>query len=81
MLGGLKIHTNPVLGDAWTDWSGCRSRSRAKRRARQGHPQRTIIRYKANGTCYRAGDVIYMHPDDARKLAAKLPPGVRKDLV
>jgi hypothetical protein len=72
VIGGLQIVSTDHVGDPWIDWSGCRSQSRAKRRARRGHPQNTVTRYKANGTVYRQGNTAYMHPDDVAVLKTKV---------
>lgn len=69
----LKIIENPLIGDTYEDWTMVRSHGRAARR-RAKHPQRIVIRYKANGKFYhlRDHDAIVCHPGDAAKLRATL---------
>lgn len=70
MLSGLRIVDSAIVGDPWEDWSGVRSHGRAARRRKMGHPQRIVTRYRANGKAVhdKAAGVIYIHPDDRRKL-------------
>jgi hypothetical protein len=72
VIGGLRIVTSDVVGDAYEDWSAVRSPSRARRRRAQGHPQQIVTRYRANGTCYhdRIHNAIICHPHDYAKIAA-----------
>ena len=66
---GLKIIDTEMVGDAYEDWSGVRSPSRALRRRKQGHPQRIVTRYRANVKVLhdKIHGVIYMHPHDRMK--------------
>jgi hypothetical protein len=66
LYGGIQIIDTEMVGDAYEDWSAVRSRGRATRRRRYGHPQRIVTRYRANGKCIhdKARNVIYMHPHD-----------------
>jgi len=67
---GLKIVTSAVIGDPYEDWSGVRSKGRARRRLKQGHSQRIVVRYRANGTVFhdRLSNTLMMHPDDRIRL-------------
>lgn len=69
-FGGLRIVDSEMAGEPYEDWSQVRSHGRAARRRKRGFPQRTIIRYRANGTAIhdKARDVVYMHPHDRMKL-------------
>lgn len=71
---GMRIVETDMVGDAWQDWSGVRSPSRARRRLRQGHPQRIVTRYRANGTYMhdQINGVIYAHPHDVVRLRQAL---------
>jgi hypothetical protein len=71
-ISGLRVIASDAVGDPWTDWSGCRSPSRAKRRARLGRPQPSVVRWRANGKAARWGDMVYMHPDDVIELKRRL---------
>lgn len=66
--GAIEIVTSDHLVETVEDWSGCRAPSRARRRWRQGHPQRHkfVTRPKPGGVMI--GGVLYMHPDEYEKL-------------
>lgn len=72
MFAGIRIFDTEIVGDPYEDWSGVRSRGRADRRLKLGHPQRIVTRYRANGKCIhdKANNVIYMHPIDRIRLEA-----------
>jgi len=78
-LSGIRVITNSAVGDPYEDWSGVRSPSRARRRRAKGHPQRIVVRYRANGKFYhdRLHNTIICHPGDyvriQRALAAQVP--------
>jgi len=65
-FGGIRIIDTELVGDAWQDWSGVRSRGRAARRLKRGFPQRIVTRYRANGKVLhdKGLNVLYMHPHD-----------------
>ena len=71
---GMQIVESPAVGDAYEDWSGVRSPSRAVRRLKQGHPQNAVTRYKANGTVFvdEKNLRVYVHPQDVPELMEKL---------
>ncbi len=66
IYAGMRILTSDVIGDPYEDWSDVRSRGRAARRRKQGHKQRIVTRYRADGRCvhHRGHNCVYMHPDD-----------------
>lgn len=74
MINGLRIIDNEMIGDPYEDWSGVRSRSRAERRRRQGHPQRVVTRYSPNGTCLHDVNMncVFMHPIDRMRLEREI---------
>lgn len=55
----LVVTPYATLGEEY-DWSGCRSPSRARRRHRQGHRTRLVVRPKP--ACFEAGGRMYIHP-------------------
>lgn len=67
---GLRIMDTEAVGDPYEDWSQVRSHGRAARRRKQGHPQRIVTRYRANGKVFhdKLNGVVYMHPHDRLKL-------------
>jgi hypothetical protein len=70
-FNGLRVIPSPhMLGNPVVDYSGCRSRARAERRAKQGHKQRTVVRYVPDNNVIidRKRGVIYAHPDVVAKL-------------
>jgi hypothetical protein len=54
------------------DWSGCRSPSRARRRRRQGHPQRMVYRQVPDPSVYYIDDALVMHPETARAMERRM---------
>lgn len=68
---GVDIRTSEHLTETVEDWSGCRSPSRARRRLRQGCPQRvkTVTRPRPGGVVING--VVYMHPIEFDKLKAR----------
>lgn len=70
---GIRILENEMIGDPYEDWSQVRSPGRARRR-RTKHPQRIVIRYRANGKFIhdKRLNVIYCHPTDANIFRTKL---------
>lgn len=73
-INGLRMIDNELVGDPYEDWSEVRSPSRAALRRRQGHPQRIVTRYRANGTVIhdKSRDAIYIHPHDRMKVERML---------
>ena len=72
LLGGIRIIESVQLVDGpFEDWSQVRSHGRARRRRKQGHPQRIRLCYTPSNTAMRlpSGDVV-MHPEMARQLRA-----------
>ena len=65
-IGSLRLIACDYIGDPYEDWSQVRSRSRAERCRRRGHPQRVVTRYRANGNCIHdvPNNCIYAHPVD-----------------
>jgi hypothetical protein len=65
-IGALRIIDAESVGDPYEDWSQVRSPGRAARRRRLGHPQRIVIRYRANGKAIHdtVRGVICLHPHD-----------------
>lgn len=66
----MKIIEDPNMVDHVEDWSNVRSRSRAERRRRQGHPQRVKVTAvpKMEGYSIEGGRTVIMHPNAAREL-------------
>ena len=73
-LSGIRVITNDAVGDPYEDWSGVRSPGRARRRRAGGHPQRIVVRYRANGQFYhdRLHNAIICHPDDYVRIQQKI---------
>lgn len=75
ILNGLHIiESAHVVVGPFEDWSQVRSPSRARRRRRQGHPQRIRFYYKPNPNAFHdpSNGVLYMHPATAAELRRKL---------
>lgn len=74
--GGIRLISSVMVGDPYEDWSGVRSRGRAERRRKQGHAQRIVTRYRANGSIMhdKINNVMYVHPHDRAKVEAALTP-------
>jgi hypothetical protein len=80
---GTKIVVNNNMTRYVEDWSGCRSRSRAERRQRQGHKQRVKM-VKQEMAAFVSGNQIFVGPETYQKMmmesdmaAANLRYGVR----
>jgi hypothetical protein len=59
----LKLRSNPWLTVAKEDWSQVRSIGRARRRLKQGHPQRIVVRHDPDPKLYMLPDgFTYGHP-------------------
>ena len=73
-LNGMRVITSDVVGDPYEDWSAVRSPSRARRRRKQGHSQRIVNRYRANGTVYhdRIHNALICHPHDYARIAREI---------
>lgn len=69
-INGLRLIDNELVGDPYEDWSRVRSPGRARRRRKQGHPQRIVTRYRANGKALHDVNMncIYVHPHDRIKI-------------
>ena len=77
MYAGVKIIEDASLVDAvGLDWSGCRSKARAKRRSKYGHRQRVKTAYapKMQAFSIDGGRTFVMHPAMARELREKMAP-------
>ena len=68
MLGGFRIIESALLTEPFEDWSQVRSHGRARRRLKQGHPQRVRYIQVPSKNAYRIGSDIVMHPVMAREL-------------
>lgn len=70
----VRIFEDIRLTDAVEDWSQVRSRSRAERRRKQGHPQRvrTLLVPKKHAFSTDGGRTLYMHPETAREFRRAL---------
>lgn len=73
-FAGIRIYQSEVVGEPYEDWSHVRSPSRARRRLKQGHPQRIVKRYKANDSVMmvEAQRAAYVHPHDYPELMKRL---------
>lgn len=63
----MRIVESWLMVDQVEDWSRVRSPSRARRRRKQGHPQRVFMRQVPKREAIVAGDTAYMHPEMARE--------------
>ena len=71
---GLRIIESPSLTlPPREDWSQVRSPGRARRRRRQGHPQRIRIIIDPNPNALVMGDTVVMHPATAARFRAMIP--------
>lgn len=59
-LGSVPLIESHAAYDSIEDWSGCRSISRAIRRAKLGHKQRMVIHTKPKA--FMINGVMYAHP-------------------
>ena len=59
---GMRIVESEYLVDQVEDWSGCRSRSRAERRRRQGHRQNVRVINVPRKEVVVVGDMMIVHP-------------------
>lgn len=74
VYGGVQIVEAPYLTDLVTDWSDCRSRARAERRARRGFPQRTKMVSRPKPYCLVVGGgTLIGHPETISRLLANVP--------
>lgn len=71
-FGGQEIHRSAVLTEWIEDWSGVRSPARARRRRKQGHPQRMVSRQVPSREVYQVGDTLVMHPNMADLLLSNV---------
>jgi hypothetical protein len=69
-FNGVQIVESLAMVDHVEDWSGVRSPSRARRRRKQGHPQRIKITTTPKKQAYaiEGGRKVIMHPDMAQEL-------------
>lgn len=67
VIAGMQIVESLLMVEPYIDWSQCRSRPRAERRLRQGHPQRVRHLQRPRKDCVRMGDKIVMHPETAKE--------------
>ena len=81
MFGVRIVEDASMVDVVGEDWSGCRSISRALRRAKRGHRQnvKPLTRPKPEILHLQAQNVLVMHPVTAAKLRGKLADEVRKD--
>ncbi len=71
-FAGLQIVEDASLVDMIEDWSRVRSPGRARRRRRQGHPQNIRMVAVPWQQVIFFGDKLFMHPEIARQLRAKI---------
>lgn len=57
----MRVVRSPGIVLKIADYSGCRSPSRARRRARMGHPQRIV--WKEAPSVIEMSGTMYAHPD------------------
>lgn len=69
-LDAVPIVETSLAGTMVEDWSGCRSPSRAMRRAGQGHRQRNKMVFKPGS--FEIGGTIYVHPVVMKQICAHL---------
>ena len=70
-LAGVRIIESPFLTETFEDWSNVRSHGRARRRMKQGHPQRVRHIQVPSKTAYYTAAGIVMHPEMAAALRAR----------
>lgn len=72
-ISGFKVYTDPLMVETTIDWSGVRSKSRAKRRIRYGHKQntKTIIK-PMEKIIFLDDNKIVMHPSILAKMEEQL---------
>ena len=73
---GLRVVEDVFMTDTVEDWSQVRSPSRARRRRRQGHPQRIRYVQVPKADVYLIGKpahTMVAHPEAIRALMAKIP--------
>lgn len=67
---GLEIRESLHATQSVEDWSGCRSRSRAERRRKQGHRQNVKTIQKP--ACFQMGKTLLIHPELMRQLKERV---------
>jgi len=60
-LFGIPVVSSPYASALQFDWTGCRSPSRARRRYKQGHPQR--VKITREPVVMMLGGQMFAHPD------------------
>jgi len=71
-LGGLDVIADPYMTETVEDWSDVRSPARARRRRRQGHPQRIRYVELPKPNFYQIGNKLVGHPEMIRRLTNQL---------
>lgn len=71
-LGGLTVFADPYMVETVEDWSEVRSPARARRRRRQGHPQRIRYVERPKLNFYQIGNKLVGHPEIIRRLTNQL---------
>lgn len=66
-LAAVPVVETVIAGKFVEDWSGCRSPSRAMRRAGQGHKQHNKMVFKPG--YFQIGDTLYVHPVVMKQLS------------
>jgi len=69
------IREMPDMTVTVTDWSGCRSPGRARRRLRQGHLQHVRHHVMPDPKVTFVGNVIVGHPETIKKFLNQIPVG------
>jgi hypothetical protein len=75
-LMGYELVLSDLLTESYEDWSACRSPSRARRRERQGHPQRVRRGLRPVRLVLQVGDRLLMHSEtyySLQEILAKHP--------
>lgn len=80
-LMGHELVLSDLLTEPYEDWSACRSPSRARRRERQGHPQRVRHGVRPATKVLRVGDKLLMHPETYHRLQEILAKHLASTLV
>ena len=73
-LYGLRIVEDPYMAETVEDWSDVRSPARARRRRRQGHPQRIHYVTRPKQQVISGMGMLIMHPEVAARLRAASVP-------
>jgi len=70
-FSGMKVVVDDLaMSTVVDDWSDCRSRSRAERRARKGHKQRVVSRIIPKPDALIIGEMMIVHSETYRKIRA-----------